>query len=441
MIIKSDVNQLDKTSMDTELIVHDAIHGSFALPRTAWEIIDTATFQRLRHIKQCGNTYYVYPGAEHTRFQHSLGVAYMALTFGNAIKLKYPHLITDHQVLLLCLAGLCHDLGHCAFSHLYDHNIIPMFGSDDPEAITSHEEASVLLLEKIYLESAYLQSQLTYTDIVTVSKMILGYGDSMTIGAGDNIPRALRDRLVWTADDLKSQFLYEVVSNSRTGIDVDKFDYLKRDSHYTGIPCTFDPQRLMSFFTISTRDGHIEYMSKADEMINSMWVARDDLHRRVYDHRVVKCLDLMTVQMIRHCGDIDIGGPEAPCPLRQAHCSLDTYCRLTDDYIYELAKRNPQALDLYNRIQNRQLWPTIAMVVSSSPLDFRFTEPNIRVALASFSANEVHHAELLYYIYCTGDPSRLHDQFYMELILGAKGSKIILRQKTVASAETEHEES
>jgi HD superfamily phosphohydrolase len=419
---------MDLNADDQTLIVHDAIHGSFALPRVAWEVIDTATFQRLRRIKQCGNTYYVYPGAEHTRFQHSLGVAYLALTFGSAIRLKYPELIIDHQVLLLCLAGLCHDLGHCAFSHLYDSEVIPMLGQTDPDAITSHEEASVLLFEKIYLESASLQSQLAYDDVVTISKMILGYGAKMNIGNSDNIPCALRDRLVWTEQDHKYQFLYEVVSNSRTGIDVDKFDYLKRDSHYTGIPCAFDPQRLMSFFSIVSAGGeyHIEYLSKAREMINSMWVARDDLHRRVYDHRVVKCLDLMTVEMIRHCRDIEVS---PGCALHQAHCTLDNYCLLTDDYIYELVKRNSSALALFRRIQNRQLWATVAMVVSVQPLELKFSDPDIRVALASFSANAEHSAELIYYIYHTGE-LQLHPLFFLQLILCAKGARIIVREKT-----------
>jgi len=222
-----------------ERFVHDAVHGTFKLPEEAWIIIDTPTFQRLRDIKQTGNTCYVYPSAEHSRFQHCLGVAHLATEFGRAIKFKYPDLITDEQILLLCLAGLCHDLGHCAYSHLYDNDIIPLFGSDGG-GISSHEEASVLLLEMIYY-STDLQKRLDIADIETIGKMILG--------SEDKVPSSLRHRLVWSSEDHENTFLYEIVSNSRTGIDVDKFDYLKRDCHHTGVPCTFDPQRLMMFFS------------------------------------------------------------------------------------------------------------------------------------------------------------------------------------------------
>lgn len=409
--------------LDTQLIVHDPIHGSFSLPDVAWLIIDTPEFQRLRHIKQTGNTCYVYPGAEHTRFQHCLGVAHLSLEFGRAIKLRSSDMISDHQILLLCLAGLCHDLGHCAFSHLYDAHIIPMFNDVAPPGnkfcISSHEEASYFILSRIWERNANIKAVLSEGDIKTVGKMILG--------APEKVPSVLKNVLVWTEYDYKHAYLYEVVSNDRTGIDVDKFDYLKRDSHYTGIPCTFDPQRLMTFLSLKhTKDQIVvDYRRKSDELINSMWLSRDDLHRRAYQHRVVKCIDMMTLEMIKRCSDTLIPGTDVP--LAHAHHNLDSYLELTDAKLISMIESVPEANAILNKIRNRELWATVATVVSPKPLvfDFQETKADIRTCKAIFRD------EYVYYIYDAG--SSLDALFFIELIKHAKGGEIHLRNKLVTS--------
>ena len=96
-------------------VVHDSVHGTYQLHDILWIIIDSPEFQRLRKIKQTGNTYRVYPGAVHTRFEHSLGTAYLCRSLCD--KLKH---IEDKDMMCLQIASLCHDLGHCAFSHLFD---------------------------------------------------------------------------------------------------------------------------------------------------------------------------------------------------------------------------------------------------------------------------------------------------------------------------------
>jgi HD superfamily phosphohydrolase len=400
---------------DSNMIIHDVIHGSYGLPNIAWKIIDTPIFQRLRCIKQTGNTFYVYPGAEHTRFQHSLGVAYLSLEFGKAIKSQYPEYIDNHQILLLCLAGLCHDLGHCAYSHLYDNNIIPLFKMeqlDQNQGISTHEEASYLLLKKLWQDIPELNTKLSECDVHTIGKMI--------IGAEHKVPDTLQE-LKWSASDRTNQFLFEIVSNDRTGIDVDKFDYLKRDSHYTGVPCTFDPQRLMAFFVIVEQDSILclEYQKKARELINAMWIARDDLHRRVYQHRVVKCIDLMTIDIIMLCKDVPFHGK----PLKEAHCDLDTYIKLTDLSIITLAEQVPEAQALVNRIQHRDLWDSLAVVSSSTELNMHFSDPFVRISLSHFSD------EYVYYIfYASKTP--IDPLFFLDLIVQTKGGSIKIREKS-----------
>ena len=398
-------------------IVHDPIHGSYALPKNAWVIIDTPEFQRLREIKQTGATSYVYPGAEHTRFQHCLGVAHLAFEFGELIKARYPNIINDKLVNLLCLAGLCHDLGHCSYSHLYDRYIIPMFSDEsDSYTLKTHEEASVLILNAIYHKHKD-RLNLSQDDISVIGKMILGKPNI--------VPPILKDIIHWTEDDHNNLFLFEVVSNDRTGIDVDKFDYLKRDCHYCGIPCTFDPQRLMTFLSIDKKDGQriINYNDRAGEIVKSMWHARDDLHRRVYQHRVVKCIDLMLVDIIKACCEDLV---DETTKLRDAHKDLNTYCLLTDYSISCLAHKNSTAKAILDRINSRNLWKTIVKITSTEPLDLNFTSTLVRVGKARFNESYV------YYIYYTGEKQeeKLDSKFLIELILKANGSKIEFREKT-----------
>uniref|UniRef100_A0A667ZFZ6 HD/PDEase domain-containing protein n=1 Tax=Myripristis murdjan TaxID=586833 RepID=A0A667ZFZ6_9TELE len=107
-------------------VFNDPIHGHMEIHPLLVKFIDTPQFQRLRNIKQLGAAYYVYPGASHNRFEHSIGVAYLAGQFLQALRDRQPNLgITDEDILCVQIAGLCHDLGHGPFSHLFDGKFIP----------------------------------------------------------------------------------------------------------------------------------------------------------------------------------------------------------------------------------------------------------------------------------------------------------------------------
>ncbi|XP_060576976.1 deoxynucleoside triphosphate triphosphohydrolase SAMHD1-like [Ruditapes philippinarum] len=110
----------------SEEVFNDPIHGNIELHPLLVKIVDTPQFQRLRFIKQLGGVYFVYPGASHNRFEHSIGVCHLAGRFLRALKDRQPNLeISSEDILCVEIAALCHDIGHGPFSHLFDKRIIP----------------------------------------------------------------------------------------------------------------------------------------------------------------------------------------------------------------------------------------------------------------------------------------------------------------------------
>jgi deoxynucleoside triphosphate triphosphohydrolase SAMHD1 len=347
-------------------VVHDSIHGTYHLHDLLWVIIDSPEFQRLRKIKQTGNTYRVYPGAVHTRFEHSLGTAYLCRSLCEKLKL-------DNYILCLQIAALCHDIGHCAFSHLFDDMIVKKISKSS----ISHEGQSYLILKRIILRNKALFSKynINLPEIQLIGKLI--------IGSEKKTPLSLKKELNWSIQ-IKERYLFEIISNESNGIDVDKFDYIKRDCYHIGITCGFDSQRLMEFAYLKTYPNgniHIEYYMKAKEIIKEMWRARTDLHSRAYRHRVVQILDEMIATIFYLVCDyypvVLLDGSTST--IKNATSDLNCYLSLNDntyDKIYDYCLQNRDNPDL-NRaaqiitdIEKRNLWKVISKVTNNKQIDF-----------------------------------------------------------------------
>lgn len=110
----------------------------------SWDIIDSEQFQRLRYLKQLGCVNYVFPTAVHNRFEHCIGTCYIARKLMNKLQKKQPSLeINYRDVLNVSIAGLCHDLGHGPFSHVFDNHFLRTI---NPSTNWTHEWASTNLL-------------------------------------------------------------------------------------------------------------------------------------------------------------------------------------------------------------------------------------------------------------------------------------------------------
>uniref|UniRef100_H3BG19 Deoxynucleoside triphosphate triphosphohydrolase SAMHD1 n=1 Tax=Latimeria chalumnae TaxID=7897 RepID=H3BG19_LATCH len=272
------IHQLN--SVERMKVFNDPIHGHIDLHPLLIQIIDTPQFQRLRDIKQLGGTYFVFPGASHNRFEHSVGVGYLAGCLVRTLKEKQPELeINERDILCVQIAGLCHDLGHGPFSHLFDGKFIPLAR---PGLDWKHEIASVQMFDHLIssnkLEESLKENGLVLPeDLIFIKEQIAG-----PIPEGDTgYPWPYEGR------PEEKSFLYEIVANKRNGIDVDKWDYFARDCHHLGIQNNFDYKRFLHFARVcDVGKKHICTRDKEVGNLYDLFHTRNCLHRRAYQHRV-----------------------------------------------------------------------------------------------------------------------------------------------------------
>lgn len=260
--------------MDDNLYrIRDPIHGFIMFSNNERQIINSQAFQRLRNIKQLAMTYYVYPGAMHTRFEHSLGVMELASRifdkiYRKNVKLIYENfhqinLTTDQARQILRLTALLHDIGHLPFSHGGEAIL--------PKGI-KHEDVSIAIIKSLQakLDKLYFDG---ITDIVS---QILG---------GQVIPQL--------------NFLKDILSGS---IDADRMDYLLRDSLHCGVSYgSFDYHRLIETLTVLP-DGTGGLSLAVDHggihSIEALILARYYMFTQIYMHRTRRIYDIYLKQFM-----------------------------------------------------------------------------------------------------------------------------------------------
>ncbi|KAM4562222.1 deoxynucleoside triphosphate triphosphohydrolase SAMHD1-like [Odontesthes bonariensis] len=356
-------------------LFNDSIHGNIELHPLLVKIIDTPQFQRLRNIKQLGGCYYVYPGASHNRFEHSIGVAHLAGELAKSLRSRQPGLkIDDRDILCVQIAGLCHDLGHGPFSHLYDTMFIPEAlkkPKDDPkdpkdpkDEKWQHEDASIRMFDHL-VEANRLQSEMENdgleeeTDLIFIKELILGKPLSTL---ENDAPVSTKDE-PWPykgrAED--KSFLYEIVANKLNGIDVDKFDYFARDCHHLGMKNNFDHLRYFMCVRVCEVDGrkHICCRDKEVDNLYGMFQTRNRLHRRAYQHKVNKNIEIMIKDaFLKADSYIKISGSNGEMfTLSTAKNDMEAYTKLTDQVFEKILHEEINgASDILKRILSRKLY-------------------------------------------------------------------------------------
>ncbi|KAK6046093.1 HD domain protein, partial [Cooperia oncophora] len=305
--------------------IQDMVHGPICLFHPLDRIVDTREFQRLRDLKQLGVTYLVYPCSTHSRFVHSLGTYWLAFKFVEILKRDPSLNITGQDHLCVSLAALCHDLGHGPFSHLFD----GAFREASRAAKYTHESLSIRLLRRIVNVKEIRESLEEY----------LGKGDEFE----QNI--TFTEELISSKKFWRSHFSFDIVANDNDSCDVDKFDYLVRDSLSAGIPIPLNMhslERLMENAKVLP-DPHrgyhrICYAKKVADIALSVGDSRQMLHNLLYQHRVVSAIEAMVVRA--WCCDKHLsymGDDGLSYSLSQVTQNLGAYLRTSDGILRDIA--------------------------------------------------------------------------------------------------------
>ena len=277
-------------------IIRDPLHGNVELNEIELKLLDTPQMQRLRHIKQNGLCYLVYPAMNSTRFEHSLGVMHLA---GKVA--EHLGLVEEREELKL--AGLLHDVGHCAFSHTSDH-LLSRFGFD-------HEENS----SRIILDTE-------------ISDILNDCGIS---------PKNISDLVTGKGS------LSKIISSE---IDVDKMDYLIRDSYYAGVAYgIIDVERIIHKLKIV--DGEIVIGSGGLEAAESLLINRNMMHQTIYRHHAKRIAESMFAGAVNSLLD-------------KSKITYEKFLTMDDiDLVYTLRNAGGYAGEIMERIDSRKLFKRV----------------------------------------------------------------------------------
>jgi len=280
-------------------LIKDPVHGYISLGEDEIGVLDTYPVQRLRRILQLPFVYLVYPGARHTRFDHSLGCMYLAGEFAERLGFD------EHRRKVLRLAGLLHDLGHTPYSHLLE----PLL----EEAGITHEEMTIKILENDgELGKAIERCGVSIDEVIDVLR---GKGAESAIISGP--------------------------------IDADKLDFLMRDSYFTGASYgLLDAKRII--WRSRVIDDRLALSLKAIGAVEEMALARYQSFMNIYFHHAVRAAQTIFLRAVRMLEDLDFSS-----------MSVQEYLSYDDYVLWCMMKRDDKTRWAVERIERRNL-PKVA---------------------------------------------------------------------------------
>ncbi|KAH3777392.1 hypothetical protein DPMN_178834 [Dreissena polymorpha] len=312
-------------------VFNDPVHGHISMHPLCVLIIDTPEFQRLRHIKQINAAYFVYPGASHNRFEHSLGVCYLAGRVVRKLKKqKQPNLdINDKDVLCVQIAGLCNDLGHGPFSYLFEHRFLPQM---QPNCKWTHKEASVMmfsrLIEKNNLIDKFKLYGLENEDITFIKELL-------NVKAEEQDPE-----WKYTGRDESKRFLFEIVTNVRNGIDAETWDSCARDCLMLGMSSRFDHMRCIKYVrAIKIKNKYqICFRDKEKRDFDELFFILAKLKNMAYQHKTTFIAGEMIVEAVMKVNALILlkGTNRNDCTIVGAKGDMNAFFALTDDIITQI---------------------------------------------------------------------------------------------------------
>jgi len=307
------------------LDIIDPIHDFIRVYEHELSIIDNPIFQRLRRIRQLSGAHLTYPAAQHTRFEHSLGVMHIASQAGHALNEK--GILQSDDIEILRLAGLLHDIGHGPFSHLFEEII--------QEKKISHED---------FGKEIILNSEI-----------------------GDNLSKNGFDKKLITKiafGDSKFQYMNEIISGA---LSADMMDYLLRDGYFTGAEhAKIDHKRITQSLDVHKKKLALE--RSALYSFESMMHSRYQMFKAVYFHKTVRAAEVMLIEALRLADD-EFGFTTF---------NLNEFVKLTDEYVLSTiisseSSKLKRARQLAQDYQNRKLLKCVYERILTSQTNLKKT--------------------------------------------------------------------
>ena len=291
--------------MQDRKIINDPVFGFTNIPKgLLYDIVTHPILQRLTRIKQLGLSSIVYPGAQHTRFQHSLGAFYLMSEAINTLRQK-GNFIFDSEAEAVQAAILMHDIGHGPFSHVLEHTLVKGI---------SHEEISLMLMERINNE---MKGQLNLA--IQIFK-----------------------------DEYPKKFLHQLISSQ---LDMDRLDYLRRDSFYTGVTeGNIGSARIIKMLNV--KDDHLVVDSKGIYSIENYLMARRLMYWQVYLHKTSVAAEKMLISALLRAKELANKGVEL-------FASPALHFFLYNDINTERFKEDPICLENYIKLDDNDIWTSL----------------------------------------------------------------------------------
>jgi len=308
--------------------IKDPIYGYVAITELEKTVIDTRVVQRLRRLRQLAGAEFVYPGANHTRFEHSVGAMHLAGLMGERISGK------DEEIQAFRLAALLHDVGHGPFSHIFEHIL--------SRANRTHEDITTWLIQKSELADVLKEAGI---DAREMSLLAVGKLESK-----------------------EKSYFNQVI---RSSVDVDKLDFIVRDSFHTGAEYGgVDVFRLI--YTIEPFQGNLAVNTTALSTLEGLLIARVLSFRSIYYHRVCRAVQLMLGEAL-DLADEELGLSAFKTP--------DEYLNMDDYAVWSQLKQCPASRPVMERLERRDLLKcayTAESMVQQHPTMDLFAKDTVR---------------------------------------------------------------
>ena len=288
-------------------VIKDPVHGYVYITENEKEIIDTYPMQRLRRLRQLAGSEYVYPGANHTRFEHCVGVMYLAGKVTENPNLS--RIISDEEADIIRLSGLLHDVGHGPFSHVFEQLLIR-------DLEKTHEDITSWIIAESEINDKITQAGFNPDE---VSKLAVGKLHKP-------------DKAFWD----------QIISS---GVDVDKQDFIVRDTYHTGAEYGFiDVFRLIHALDVLGEDLAVEL--GALSALEAFMIARIESFKSIYFHRVGRAGQIMLAMAMEKANE-ELGLTAFKTP--------EEYLAMDDYTVWSALKKCEKSKPIIDDLERRRI--------------------------------------------------------------------------------------